>query len=468
MAAKSTLLLAAFCCALATACPQPADAWTPDADGTAAAPSLAAAILPARNARVSCTGCLSYPSSTRAVVVDTARAGKDGKAPNAGSATLRLPGFASGTDGHRLDLALKLEVTTVGLEDGDTIIDFSSADPTEVLLGNPHGTGGDTFTVTMRLLEPGTGLEAQSDLELGIERIAASKEASVAATPVGRRAADGAAPDTFTWSGGGVFRVTVTDPVAPGAPDGDASARSNESETDREPSREQDRPQGDTDGGDEMTPGDDVEIDEREEKDDESEDAGKGGIEPNSDESPAAVELAAEDPAAVDAGTLDGSRDCCTALVALDAPQELAAADYPVTSAASRRIGSLSLPKQFPLTYLPSGEIVAPTLLRVLGATTGWMDVRDISIRDRATDAKVHLSTRKADGTLEEWYDGETFLPGWRRFEIMEDVDFVMTLEGFSYKTDGDLIEASVYGAQPLFTLAFTYDPNFPPSDAAS
>lgn len=471
MAAKSTLSLAALCCALAIACPRPTGAQTLDGLGAATSPSLAAATLPARSARVSCTGCLSRPSSAHAVVVDTSRTGKDGKTSDTGNATLQMPGFALDSEGNRLDLALRLEMTAGGLEDGGVVMDFSGPDPAAILLGNPLGTEKTAFTVTMRLLKAGCDLEAQSDLELGIERIAPSKDGSPTAIPVDRRAAGETAPATFTWSGGGVFRIAVTDPYAPGASDGDDSSHPDGPEVEDEASQEQDRTQksaDDNQGVDaDMAAGGIAEADDRKGRDGGSEDPGKEGAGSVSKEEPA-TDPVAEDPRAVDADALDTDRDCCTALVALDAPQELAAADYPVTSATSRRIGSLSLPKQFPLTYLPSGEIVAPTLLRVLGATTGWMDVKDISIRNRATDAKVRLSARKADGTLEEWYDGETFLLGWRRIQIMEDVDFVVTLEGFSHETDGDLIEASVYDAQPLFTLAFTYDPNFPPSGSTA
>ena len=454
MVAKSTLPLAALCCALALTCPQTANAQAPGGALAAMTP-LAAALPSLRGMRVTCTGCLSRPSSANAVVVDTARVDKGGKAPATGSATLRLPGFATDAKGRGIDLELRLDAVPSGLGDGDAIIDFAAPGATRILLGNPGSAEDATFTVAVRLLEAGTDRTARSGPTPIVTPVATSAAERDIENLADRTGPGAGGSMTVEWSGGDMFAVGVGAGDVGDAFDRDEASTSPDEAEDNGAQKEDVSPDEADD-----TQGEDVA--------DGTEDGIPGESGPHADaaatdpKSTPGTPDAPEDPGAVDAGTLRTDRDCCRALVALDAPRELAAEDYPVTSASSRKFAMISLPKQFPLTYLPSGEVVAPTLLRLMGATGGWMDIKDIDVRNRATDAKIHLLARNADGSFEEWYDGDTYLAGKRRLELGSDVDFAVTLEGFSRETDGDLIEASVGSAQTLFTLAFTYDPVIP------
>lgn len=479
MDAKTTLPLAALCCALALAQPQPAGAQgsgdasaaapllaaaagIPTAPGTAsgATPSLAAATLPQGVVRVSCTGCLSRSSSSRTVVVDTARTDEAAGAHGTGNATLRLSGFARDAKGRRLDLELCIDAAATGLDDGAVVIDFTDPGAAGILLGNPECAEGATFTATARLLQTGSGLAARDDVRLAAKRLSPHHGKPLDEEAVASRtAADPAGATTLTWSGGDMFRLVA-------AVDEDGEEDGNDLAPDPagtevllpEP---EDLPGDRADADNDRDDGDDAAADARLEASSTVPDS----LEPEAESAPdAAPAPDSADPLAVDASALDPERDCCTALVALDAPQALAASDIPVTSAASRRAASLALPKTFPLTYLPSGEVVAPTLLRIMGASMAWIDIMDIRVENRATDARIRLAARDADGGLEEWFDGDTYLMGTHRLETGEDVDFEVTLEGFSRKTDGDLIEASVYGSQTLFNLVFEYKSLVPTS----
>ena len=458
MDAKTTLPLAALCCAIALANPQPADAEAA-AGTTPATVPIATAALPRGGARVSCTGCLSRPSRTHTVVVDTGRADGNGKTPAAGSATLRLPGFALDASGRRLDLELRLDVAGPGLADGDAVIDFTDPEGTGIILGNPGSAECATFTATARLLEAGTDLVERGDLKLAVERISTRRGETETESPGASHATT--APESpnaaaVAWSGRDLYRVAVDAAKAGGDEDERGDADSG-----REP---------DSDDAAENEDEDDL----QEEADTACDPDGAGAETDNEDpdapgretESVAKTEpgTGADDPSAIDAGDLEPDRERCAAIVALDAPQELAAADYPVTSASSRRAATLALPKQFPLTLLPSGEVIAPTLLRAMGGSLAWLDITDIRVENRATDAKVCLSARDADGNLEEWFDGDAYRMGRHRIDLEEDVDFEVRLEGLSRAADGDLIDASVFGPQTLFSLVFEYIPVVPSS----
>lgn len=476
MAAKSTLPLAALCCALALTCPQEAGAQMAGNGVATVTPLPSTAALPRPGARVSCTGCLSRSPSACAVVVDTARADGDGDGPKTGTATLRLPGFVL-DDGGALDLELRLDVTASGLQDGEAVVDF--ADPgTGILLGSPRGGGNASLTVTARLLRAGTDLAAPTGRVLIAERIVTGHAGSTVECPAPPQTVTGKGdqPLTLAWTGGSVYRLSSgpsadgdaspgdktrdTDDKSSGtdgAPIGDGATAPDAAGTEDRLAGADDRPQGGQDSAEDTGTEDDTVPDST---------SGTASTAPVSGATDAgsAFPANAEDPLAVDADALDPDEDRFSALVALDAPQTFATADYPVTSAASRRALLLAFPKRFQVTYLPSGEIVVPTLLRIMGATSSGANVKGIRIENRATDAKVRLLARNPDGSLKEWFDGDTYLLGERQIKRNEDVDFEVRVEGLSHETDGELIEASVYQAQPLFDLVFEYTPVAPSS----
>ena len=462
MAVKSTLPLAALCCTLALTCPRPATAQAVSVNSVKT-PSLAAAVLPSDGVRISCTGCLARSPLANAVVVDTACADGNGKAPLAGGATLRLPGYALDAVGNRLDLELSLDARADGLKDGDIVIDARDAGTTGLLLGNPKADEQAAFSVTTRLLQADTGLPAQNARALTVKRVSSSRAHAAADedAPSHQREQGGSAPVTFSWSGGAVYRISAEAASTDGASSERDATAPDGAEADGGPSSEDGSP-GDDGHGNQTQPVEDTTGRDAAEPGDEPDGAPASSTEsaaPTGAPSGTVADTPGPDPFAIAAEDLDPERSCCEALVALDAPQAFVAADYPVTSASSRKPTLLALPRKFPLTYLPSGEVIAPTVLRLMGARYAWIDITGISVENRATDAKIHLFARDGAGNLVEWYDGDSYLKGRYRIEVDDDLDFTVTLEGLSHESDGELIEASVYGAQTLFDLVFEYEP---------
>ena len=65
---------------------------------------------------------------------------------------------------------------------------------------------------------------------------------------------------------------------------------------------------------------------------------------------------------------------------------EVAAANQPV-----RKSAIIAFPESVEVVFLPSGEIVAPTLLTLLGAKNTRNEIKKITIVDPATTAKLRL-----------------------------------------------------------------------------
>lgn len=454
MDARARLPLAAFCCALALVCPQPAEAQEAHAS-LAAMPAFIAPTQPSHGARISCTGRLVRSTRARAAVVDATRVSKSERASGAGGVTLRIPNVEAGVAGSRCDLELKLDADVGSTPEGTVILDFTDFAASGIVLGSPDGAKDAAFTVTARLLETGTDIPIQTARPLAVERLTTTDGERGPAGDNESDARDASGSLAFSWSGKQVFRVVLD----------------NRPQDDTERKDDADGPADDTRG--ETAETSSVTDDETARLDDDAkpEEGTVGGTDrdlgaqSDTEASSQAQDdgiATGEDPHVVDAAALDGARDCCRALVALDTPQALSADDIPVTSASSRKPAAIAFPKQYQLSYLPSGEVVAPTFLRLLGSFRGWMDILDVDIKNRATDAKVRLFFRNDDGSLEEWYDGDTYLAGWRRMLVNEDFDFTVTLEGFSRETDGDLIDSTIETAQPLFDLEFGFTPVIP------
>ena len=135
---------------------------------------------------------------------------------------------------------------------------------------------------------------------------------------------------------------------------------------------------------------------------------------------------------------------------------EVAAANQPV-----RKSAIIAFPESVEVVFLPSGEIVAPTLLTLLGAKNTRNEIKKITIVDPATTAKLRLYAVAPDGSKTLEFDGDTLL-AWRRLDIMEDVSYQIELEGFDRARDADIIAAGIESPQRLMTLRFEYYPYVP------
>ncbi len=158
-------------------------------------------------------------------------------------------------------------------------------------------------------------------------------------------------------------------------------------------------------------------------------------------------------PADIDEG------NCCM-MVALDRTEtvdaaniEVAAADKPV-----RKAAIIAFPKTVEVAFLPSGEVVAPTLLTLLGAKGTANQIDNLTVVDPATTAKLHLYAVTSDGGKTEEFDGENLLSN-RILHRMEDVSYQIELEGFDRARDADIIAAAIESPQRLMTLRFDYSP---------
>lgn len=157
-------------------------------------------------------------------------------------------------------------------------------------------------------------------------------------------------------------------------------------------------------------------------------------------------------PADIDEG------NCCM-MVALDragtvdAASIEAAADKPV-----RKAAIIAFPKTVEVVFLPSGEVVAPTLLTLLGAKGTANQIDNLTVVDPATTAKLHLYAVTSDGDKTEEFDGKSLLNN-RILHKMEDVSYQIELEGFDRARDADIIAAAIESPQRLMTLCFDYSP---------
>ena len=157
-------------------------------------------------------------------------------------------------------------------------------------------------------------------------------------------------------------------------------------------------------------------------------------------------------PADIDEG------NCCM-MVALDragtvdAASIEAAADKPV-----RKVAIIAFPKTVEVVFLPSGEVVAPTLLTLLGAKGTANQIDNLTVVDPATTAKLHLYAVTSDGDKTEEFDGKSLLNN-RILHKMEDVSYQIELEGFDRARDADIIAAAIESPQRLMTLRFDFSP---------
>lgn len=166
--------------------------------------------------------------------------------------------------------------------------------------------------------------------------------------------------------------------------------------------------------------------------------------------------LGLADPQEIDEG------NCCV-LAALDHTEVIDAANIEVAAANQpvRKSAIIAFPESIEVVYLPSGEVVAPTLLTLLGAKNTRNEIKKVTVVDPATTAKLRLYAVAPDGGKTLEFDGDTLL-AWRRLDIMQDVSYQIELEGFDRARDANIIAAAIESPQRLMTLRFDYYPYVP------
>lgn len=176
----------------------------------------------------------------------------------------------------------------------------------------------------------------------------------------------------------------------------------------------------------------------------------------NPNDSELADSLGLADPQEIDEG------NCCV-LAALDHTEIIDAANIEVAAANQpvRKSAIIAFPESVEVVFLPSGEVVAPTLLTLLGAKNTRNEIKKITVVDPATTAKLRLYAIAPDGSKTLEFDGDTLL-AWRRLDIMQDVSYQIELEGFDRARDANIIAAAIGSPQRLMTLRFDYYPYVP------
>lgn len=95
-----------------------------------------------------------------------------------------------------------------------------------------------------------------------------------------------------------------------------------------------------------------------------------------------------------------------------------------------RKSAIIAFPEPSEVVFLPSGEVVAPTLLTLLGAKNTRNEIKKVTVVDPAPPPSLRLYAVAPDGGKTLEFDGDTLL-AWRRLDIMQDVSYQIELEGF-------------------------------------
>ena len=463
MASKNLLPVAALCSALATGMPVAALA-TPAVDAPLPAvnclvtnqmSTIARQRLSLAQASISTSGCLRRRANS-SIVVDTERSRKaDG--PLTGCAICTWRAVATDADGDSCDVELRLDITlSDDSADGATIA-FDSTffeDGGGVCLGCVPSSADGTqpaisFTASLKMTKAGTDATANGEITLmfyandtesqgirGKQRTGSLRltrganpgpvDISTQTQDVHHVLVDPALLE-MEWSGAGAVGL------APST--ADIASDSSESSGEMAP-------------GDNGTPGDitppssgpSATFSEPSERT-----AAVGGTQ-------AGENLGYPMPADIDEG------NCCM-MVALDRTETVDAASIEVVADKPvRKAAIIAFPKTVEVVFLPSGEVVAPTLLTLLGAKGTANQIDNLTVVDPATTAKLHLYAVTSDGGKTEEFDGENLLNN-RILHRMEDVSYQIELEGFDRARDADIIAAAIESPQRLMTLRFDYSP---------
>lgn len=464
MASKNLLPVAALCSALATGMPVAALA-TPAVDASLPAVNRLAtgqmsAIARQRfslaQASISTSGCLRR-HATGSIVVDTEHSRKtDG--PLTGCATCTWHAAATDADGDFCDVELRIDVALPDDSADGATIAFDSTffeDGGGVCLGcvpsRADGTQPATsFSASLQMTKTDTDATAKGEIPLMFHADSAEHQEVQDKTKTGSLSLTrGANPDSIDistqlqdiqhvladpallemeWDGAGAVGLA---PSAAGV-----TGSLNESSGEKAPA-------GNDAPSDAAPPPSSSSTSPGEPNETAAETSG-----PHPDKN-----LDYSIPADID-------EDNCCMIVALDhtetvdtASIEVAAVDKPV-----RKAATIAFPKTVEVAFLPSGEIVAPTLLTLLGAKGTNNQIDKLTIVDPTTTAKLRLYAVSSDGSKTEEFDGDKLLNN-RILQRMEDVSYQIELEGFDRAKDADIIAAAIESPQRLMTLRFNYSP---------
>lgn len=463
MASKNLLPVAALCSALATGMPVAALA-TPAVDvplpavnclATNQMSTIARQRFSLAQASISTSGCLRRCTNS-SIVVDTEHSSTvDG--PLTGCVICTWRAAATDADGDSCDVELRLDITlSDDSADGATVA-FDSTffeDGGGVCLGCVPSSADGTqpaisFTASLKMTKAGTDAVAKGETPLMLYASGTESQEIRGKQRTGSlsltRGTDPGPVDISTqaqdvhhvlvdpallemeWSGAGAVGL------APSA--ADIASDSNENSGEIAP-------------GNNGTPGD---------------------ITPPSSGPSATFSEPSETTAAV-GGTQAGENldysmptdidegNCCM-MVALDRAETVDAASIEVAADRPvRKAAIIAFPKTVEVVFLPSGEVVAPTLLTLLGAKGTANQIDNLTVADPATTAKLHLYAVTSDGGKTEEFDGENLLNN-RILHKMEDVSYQIELEGFDRARDADIIAAAIECPQRLMTLCFDYSP---------
>ena len=452
MASKNLLPVAALCSALATGMPVAALA-TPTVGvplpavnclATNQMSTIARQRFSLAQASISTSGCLRRCTNS-SIVVDTERSSTaDG--PLTGCVICTWRAAATDADGDSCDVKLCLDITLSDDSADRATVAYDSTffeNGGGVCLGCvPSGADGTqpaiSFTASLKMTKAGTDATANGEIPLMFYATSTESQGIRGKQRTGSlsltRGADPGPVDISTetqdvhhvlvdpallemeWSGvGAVGLAPSTGDIASdnGAPGGITPPSSGPSATFSEPSETA---------------------------------AAVGGTQ-------AGENLGCPMPADIDEG------NCCM-MVALDRTETVDAASIEVTAADKpvRKAAIIAFPKTVEVVFLPSGEVVAPTLLTLLGAKGTANQIDNLTVVDPATTAKLHLYAVTSDGGKTEEFDGENLLNN-RILHKMEDVSYQIELEGFDRARDADIIAAAIESPQRLMTLRFDYSP---------
>lgn len=473
MASKNLLPVVALCGALATGTPVAAWATPVMAD------SLPAALSPApdpsstimckrfslKQATILTSGCLRR-NTDASIVVDIERSNKENES-QAGCAVCTWHSVVLDADDDPCDLELRIDIASIDDSANGAKVAFDGAFFEKgggICLGCAAANADDaqltlSFTASLRLTKAGTDAIAAGeasllfyavsteDTDIHFEKSAGALSLTrgtkagpieIDAHALGRQCilADPALLE-MEWNGSGAVGIV---PSALGA----KTLPSNEG-----PSNATIKEEGaDKEAGMDDTPALANSVPASFEAPDET------VADPNDSELADSLGLAC--PQEVDEG------NCCV-LAALDHTETIDAANIEVAAANQpvRKSAIIAFPESVEVVFLPSGEVVAPTLLTLLGAKNTRNEIKKITVVDPATTAKLRLYAVAPDGSKTLEFDGDTLL-AWRRLDIMQDVSYQIELEGFDRARDANIIAAAIESPQRLMTLRFDYYPYVP------
>ena len=461
MAPRKLLPVAALCSALATG--TPLAAWAapvmadslPTALSPAPAPSstITCKRFSLAQATISTSGCLTYDTDG-SIVVDIKRLDKE-NGLQAGCATCTWKSVAVDADGDACDARLRIDIASIDDSANGAKVAFDSAMSTGggVCLGCvPSNADGAqptiSYVASLQLTKTGTDAIAAGEAPLLFFALGADGQKGQNKTQKGSLSvihgsepcpididaqAQGAqciladpALLQMAWSGTGAIGIVSPTP-------GDMSGRPEDESVDS--------PAHDDAAVDAAPAENNAAIP--------SETSGDTAAEPSNDQPADGLDFAA--PPDVDEG------NCCM-MVALDHAETVDAASIEPVAAdnPTRKYTLITFPKTVDLVFLPSGEIVAPSVLTLLGAKRDRNRIEKITVVDPATTATLRLYAIGADGSKTEEFDGEKLL-ATRILQKNEDISYELRLEGFDRARDADIIAAAIESPQRLMTLRFDY-----------